>query len=44
MCYWLLWIATEWSSLVEGGEDSYLPDCQTNLVIALYTLSLLFLK
>ena len=29
-------------SLVEGGEDSYLPDCQTNLVIALDALSLLF--
>ena len=24
-----------WSSLVEGGEGSYLPNCQTNLVIAL---------
>ena len=33
-----------WSSLVEGGEGSYLPNCQTNLVIALYTLSLLFGK
>ena len=30
------------SSLVEGGEGLYLPNCQTNLVIALYTLSLLF--
>ena len=28
-----------WSSLVEGGEGQYLPKCQTNLVIALYTLS-----
>ena len=26
-----------------GDEDLYLPDCQTNLVIALHTLSLLFL-
>ena len=31
-----------WSSLVEGGgEGLYLPNCQTNLVIAIYTLSLL---
>ena len=30
------------SSLVEGGEGSYLPNCQTNLVIALDALSLLF--
>ena len=36
--------ARSWSSLVEGGEGSYLPNCQTNLVIALYTLSLLFCK
>ena len=34
-----------WSSLVEGGEGLYLANCQTNLVIALYTLlSLLFWK
>ena len=32
------------SSLVEGVEGLYLPNCQTNLVIALYTLSLLFFK
>ena len=32
------------SYLVEGGEGSYLPNCQTNLVIALYTQSLLFCK
>ena len=25
-----------WIALVEGGEGSYLPNCQTNLVIALY--------
>ena len=31
-----------WSSLVEGGEGSYLPNCQTTLVIALYALSQLF--
>ena len=31
-----------WSSLVEGGEGSYLPNCQTTLVIALDSLSLLF--
>ena len=29
---------------VEGGEGLYLPNCQTNLVISLYTLSLLFRK
>ena len=28
----------------EGGEGSNLPNCQTNLVIALHTLSLLFCK
>ena len=33
-----------WSSLVKGGKGSYLPNCKTNLVIALYTLSLLFFK
>ena len=33
-----------WSSLVEEGEGSYLPNHQTNLVIALCTLSLLFCK
>ena len=31
-----------WSSLVEGDEELYLPNCQTNLVIALHALSLLF--
>ena len=31
-----------WSSLVEGDEGSYLPNCQTNLVIALHALFLLF--
>ena len=30
-------ISKLWSSLVEGGEGSYLPNCQTNLVIALTT-------
>ena len=30
------------SSLVEGDEDLYLPNFQTNLVIALHALSLLF--
>ena len=40
-----LWmISKAWSSLVEGGEGSYLPNCQTNLVIALYKLSLFFCK
>ena len=34
-----LCIATE---LVEGDEGSYLPNCQSNLVIALHALSLLF--
>ena len=33
-----------WSSLVEEDEGSYLPNCQTNLVFALCTLSLLFCK
>ena len=33
--------ATPWSSLVEGDEGLHLPNCQTNLVIALHTLSLL---
>ena len=33
-----------WRSLVEGGEGSYLPNGQTNLVIGLFTLSLLFYK
>ena len=32
------------STLVDGGEGSYLPNCQTNLVIALCTLSLLLCK
>ena len=31
-----------WSSLVELSEGSYLPNCQTNLVIAHDALSLLF--
>ena len=31
-----------WSSLVDGGEGSYLPNYQTTLVIALDALSLLF--
>ena len=31
-----------WSSLVEGGEGLYLPNCQTNLVFALHAPSLLF--
>ena len=30
------------SSLVEGGDGSHLHNCQINLLIALYTLSLLF--
>ena len=33
-----------WTSVVEGDEGSYLPNCQTNLLIALYKLSLLFCK
>ena len=33
-----------WSSLVDGGEGLCLPNCQTNLVFAPYTLSLLFCK
>ena len=31
-----------WSSLVEGDGGLYLPNCQTNLVIALHAPSLLF--
>ena len=31
-----------WSSLVEGGEGLYQPNCQTTLVIALDALLLLF--
>ena len=43
-CYVALTIskAKPWSSLVEGGEGSYLPNCQTTLVIALDALFLLF--
>ena len=33
-----------WSSLVEGGEHLYRPNCLTNLVIGLCTLSPLFCK
>ena len=32
------------SSLIERSEGLFLPNCQTNLVIALYTLTLLFFK
>ena len=35
-------IVRAWSSLVEGGEGLYLPNCQTTLVIALDALFLLF--
>ena len=31
-----------WSSLVEGDEGSFLPNCQSNLVIVIDALSLLF--
>ena len=42
---WSHWLgAVPWNSLVEGGEGSYLLNCQTNLVIAIYSLSLLFCK
>ena len=34
--------ALPWSSFVEGDEVLYLPNCQTNLVIALHAPSLLF--
>ena len=30
-----------WISLVEGGEGLYLPNCQSNLIIALHALTLL---
>ena len=33
-----------WSSLSEGVEGSYLPNCQTNFVIALCTLFPMFCK
>ena len=33
-----------WSSSEEEGEGLYLPNCQTNFIIALYRLSLLFYK
>ena len=39
---YLVTICEPWSSLVEGGEGSYLPNCETTLVIALDVLSLLF--
>ena len=35
-------LAESWSSLVEVDEGSYRPNCQTNLVIVLLELSLLF--
>ena len=35
-------VCSVWSSLVEGDEGSYLSNCQTNLVIAFHTQSLLF--
>ena len=31
-----------WISLVEGGEGLYLPNCQSNLIIAPHALTLLF--
>ena len=31
-----------WTSLVEGDEGSYLPNCQSNLIIFLHTSFLLF--
>ena len=33
-----------WSSLVEGGQGSYLQNSPTNSVFAFYTLSVLFIK
>ena len=42
VCSHIHYIDQSWSSLVEGGEGSYLPNCQTTLVIALDALSLLF--
>ena len=35
-------VNTTWSSLVEGDESLYLPNCQSNLVIAFDALSPLF--
>ena len=46
-CDLMLWLQrchSPWSSLVEWGEGLYLPNCQVNLVIALYILSQLFLS
>ena len=48
---WLYWVTNgtqapprhqPWSSQVEGDEWSYLPNCQTNLVIVLLEMSPLF--
>ena len=33
---------TAWSSLLEGDEDLYLPNCQSNFVIPYHAVSLLF--
>ena len=44
-CRWKMpSLGKAWSSLVEGGDGSYLTNCCTNLFIALYTHSLLFCK
>ena len=31
-----------WRSLVEGDEGSYMPNCQSSLVIVLHAMTLLF--
>ena len=38
----VIWIIFSWRSLVEGDECSYIPNCQTNMDIALQELSLVF--
>ena len=38
----LIFCFLPWSSLVEGDEGLYMPNCQTNLVIAIHAPSLLF--
>ena len=44
LCHQVNGIRRQWSSLVEGGKGSFMPNCQTNLVIARCMLSLLFCK
>ena len=41
-CQSKLTIVNSWSSLVAGNEGSYLPNCQTNIVIVLHALYIFF--